>query len=96
MLLEPGGSVNLPRFCTADASTEVQHVTYQVGFVVFHTGEPCSSGHYQAALSMPQPDTDPVSWSFMICNAKKTPKPATARDLKILKENAYLVGLVRS
>ena len=96
VMLEPGESVHLPCFCTAEDSTAVQHVTYQVSFVVFHIGEQPSCGHYQAARSMPQPRTDPVGWLFMICNDKKSPRPATTRDLKLLRENAYLVGLVRS
>ena len=93
--ITPGSRVNLPHFQTPAESTEVDSQAYHVAFVIVHLGEVIASGHYQAALSVPCLDNDPPTWSFWLCDDKRSPRPASPKDLRVA-HNAYLVGLIRS
>ena len=84
MQLVPGATVSLPHFLAADDGTAVQQTAYQVGFVIFHLGKRVSSGKYQLALSVPNPDAAESGWTFHICDDRSRPRPG------------YLVGVVRS
>ena len=54
----PGERLRLPVFVSAEG-THVSEETFCVIWVVFHLGETTSSGHYQAALSVPTAPTTP-------------------------------------
>ena len=73
----PGSRVNLPHFQAPAESTEVDSQAYHVAFVILHLGEVITSGHYQAALSVPCLDNDPPTWSFWLCDDKHSPRPAS-------------------
>ena len=96
LAITPGSRVSLPHFQAPSESTEVESQAYHVAFVILHLGEEITSGHYQAALSVPNLDHDPPTWSFWLCDDKRSPRPASPKDLRILAHNAYLVGLIRS
>ena len=81
----------MPIFASAEG-TAIRHEAFRVAFVIFHLGLEVTSGHYQAALSVP--DTT-GSWQFVVCNDNRAPKPSTGKDLRDIGANSYLIGLVR-
>ena len=95
--IAPGERLRLPVFVSAEG-TRVSEETFCVIWVVFHLGETTSSGHYQAALSVPTTPTTPgehAVWDYYICNDGKTPRKARKTDHSVIDANAYLVGLLR-
>ena len=78
--ITPGSRVNLPHFQAPTESTEVESQAYHAAFVILHLGEVITSGHYQAALSVPCLDHDPPTWSFWLCDDKRSPRPASPKD----------------
>ena len=93
--VEPGARIRLP---AADDSTEAVHVDYHVGFVIFHIGATVTCGYYQAALSRPRGDAcaGTITWEYVVCDDRRVPRVATSRDHKLIRENSYLVGLIKS
>ena len=61
--LTPGARITLPVF-VSDACTDTREETFLLAWVVFHLGEETTSGHYQAALSVPNKGM----WDFYICD----------------------------
>ena len=52
-----------------------------------------TSGHYLTLIGLPQSDQ---SWRYFVCDDNKCPRLARAADLRLVDNNAYLIGLVRS
>ena len=90
----PGDSLILPVFADS-ASTTLSHRQFRVAYVIFHHGQTTTSGHYQTALSVPTGPTADSEWQFYICDDGKMPRRAASADLRDIKHNAYLVGLIR-
>ena len=76
-----------------DDGFDLRYEQYQVTTAIFHLGATVHSGHYRAALSYSTRD-GPLQW----CLTDDGILPARAReaDLKILRENVYIIGLCRS
>lgn len=94
--IAPGLRVSLPHFCDPGMGTEVRSVDYRVGFVIFHIGACVRSGHYQAALSVPDPHKEAPTWYHYVCDDRRSPRLANRRELNLMARNSYLVGLLRS
>ena len=90
----PGERLRIPVFVSAEG-THVREETFCVIWVVFHLGETTSSGHYQAALSVPSAPSADTVWEYYICNDGKAPRKARKADQSIVDANVYLVGLLR-
>ena len=93
----PGERLRLPVFVSAEG-THTSEETFCVIWVVFHVGETTRSGHYQAALSVPNasaPPSENTAWDYYVCNDGKTPRKARKTDHTVIAANAYLVGLLR-
>ena len=90
----PGEVVAVPIFAEAD-STVVRHEAFRVVVVIFHIGERVDSGHYQAALAVPD-TTAADCWKYWVCDDGRSPRLATKKEQSLIECNSYLIGLVRS
>ena len=86
--------VAVPVFAEAD-STVVRNEAFRVVVVIFHIGERVDSGHYQAALAVPD-KTAADCWKYWVCDDGRSPKLATKKEQGLIECNSYLIGLVRS
>ena len=80
--LTPGARITLPVFMS-DACTDTREETFLLAWVVFHLGEETTSGHYQAALSVPSKGM----WEFYICDDNRVPRKARREDHNIIAAN---------
>ena len=74
MPLTPGARVTLPIFESADA-THTSEETFRLSWVIIRLGETTTSGHYQVALSVPNPRTN--TWEFHICDDDRVPRKSS-------------------
>ena len=90
----PGEVVAVPIFAEADG-TIVRYEAFRVVVVIFHIGERVDSGHYQAALAVPD-RTAVDCWKYWVCDDGRSPRVATRKEQGLIECNSYLIGLVRS
>ena len=95
LAIRPGEKVQLPVF-TSDAELSIRHESFIVGFIVIHTGDRVTSGHYRTVLCVPKPERPGPSWESWVCDDSRPPKKCTSKDDAIIRKNSYLVGLVRA
>ncbi|CAE7346734.1 unnamed protein product [Symbiodinium sp. CCMP2592] len=89
--LLPGARLTLPIF-EGEGGTDTREETFIIAWVIFHLGEVPTSGHYQAALSVPNKQR----WEFYICNDNASPRKAKKEDHDTIAANGYLIGLLRA
>ena len=77
-----------------DAELSIRHESFIVGFIVIHTGDRVTSGHYRTVLCVPKPEPPGPSWESWICDDSRPPKKCTSKDDAIIRKNSCLVGLV--
>ena len=90
--IRPGDQLAVPVFAETTGLSTL-HESFQVAVIIYHLGDLVTSEHYLTLLGLPQPDQ---SWRYLVCDDNKCPRQARAADLRLVDNNAYLIGLVRS
>ena len=90
--IRPGDQLAVPVFAETTGLSTL-HESFQVAVIIYHLGNSVTSGHYLTLIGLPQPDQ---SWRYLVCDDNKCPRQARAADLRLVDNNAYLIGLVRS
>ena len=90
--IRPGDQLAVPVFAETTGLSTL-HESFQVAVIIYHLGDSVTSGHYLTLIGLPQPDQ---SWRDLVCDDNKCPRQARAADLRLVDNNAYLIGLVRS